>query len=92
MSLIELFEYLEQNKLITLVPLASNTGETSIGREKKANSKRFCRRTIIINSSLHVTVANLMFYITLFKVTLLDVFNYLKSNLNLKLLPSNSGN
>lgn len=41
MSLIELFEYLEQNKLITLVPLASNTGETSIGREKKANSKRF---------------------------------------------------
>lgn len=46
MSLIELFEYLEQNKLITLVPLASNTGETSIGREKKANSKRFCRRTI----------------------------------------------
>ncbi|GHF88854.1 hypothetical protein GCM10017161_15760 [Thalassotalea marina] len=48
--------------------------------------------SIIINSSLHVTVANLMFYITLFKVTLLDVFNYLKSNLNLKLLPLNSGN
>lgn len=51
-----------------------------------------CRWTLIINSSLHVTVANLMFYITLFKVTLLDVFNYLKSNLNLKLLPLNSGN
>lgn len=51
-----------------------------------------CRQTLIINSSLHVTVANLMFYITLFKVTLLDVFNYLKSNLNLKLLPLNSGN
>lgn len=51
-----------------------------------------CRKAIIINSSLHVTVANLMFYITLFKVTLLDVFNYLKSNLNLKLLPLNSGN
>nr|WP_272570978.1 aminoglycoside phosphotransferase family protein [Providencia sp. PROV267] len=55
-------------------------------------STAWCRKTLIINSSLHVTVANLMFYITLFKVTLLDVFNYLKSNLNLKLLPLNSGN
>ena len=78
---------LENNKLLKLTELQA----------QKKRLKHFfninkCRKTIIINSSLHVTVANLMFYITLFKVTLLDVFNYLKSNLNLKLLPLNSGN
>jgi hypothetical protein len=41
MSLIELFEYLEQNKLIILVPLTLETGETSLGREKEADLKRF---------------------------------------------------
>lgn len=77
----------------------ADTGNWSLGhgvRRNNAGCKKGegskCGRTIIINSSLHVTVANLMFYITLFKVTLLDVFNYLKSNLNLKLLPLNSGN
>lgn len=67
-------------------------GNTQIRLMHDWNVPNNCRRTLIINSSLHVTVANLMFYITLFKVTLLDVFNYLKSNLNLKLLPLNSGN
>lgn len=37
MSLIELFEYLEQNKFITLVPLALATGETPLGREREAD-------------------------------------------------------
>ena len=79
--------------------LRTETGEATaiISLGLKINHARLFTNTqhyasYIINSSLHVTVANLMFYITLFKVTLLDVFNYLKSNLNLKLLPLNSGN
>ena len=53
---------------------------------------KFATLTLIINSMLHVTMCNIMFYIALFNVALLDTFNHLRSNLNLKLLPLNSGN
>jgi DNA sulfur modification protein DndB len=46
----------------------------------------------IINSTLHVTTAKLLFYMVLFVVTLLKIIDHFKSNLKYKIISLNSDN
>ena len=57
-----------------------------------ADASNLRLRSCLINSTLHVTTAKLLFYMVLFVVTLLKIIDHFKSNLKYKIISLNSHN